>query len=100
MAQAQANPNTGTTSHPLHRADMTIHELDGEALVFDAASGDTHRLNETALFIWRQCEGRLDAREVAERLAEVYDLPTEAALGHVTRMFREFRERDLVVPPD
>ena len=73
-----------------------VHELDGEALVYDAASGNTHRLNGTALFIWQQCDGCRNTRQVASRLTEAYDISPEQALQHVARVFAEFEERDLV----
>ena len=81
---------------PLRRADVTVHELDGEALVFDASTGDTHRLNGTALFIWQQCDGRRDPRQVTEQLTERYDVSPESARQHVERTFGEFLERGLV----
>ena len=88
------------TPCPQRRADVTVHELDGEALVYDETSGDTHRLNETALFIWRQCDGRRAAYCVAEQLAEIYEISVESALQHVQRMLSEFHERRLVVTPN
>lgn len=84
---------------PVRRSDLTVHVLDGEALMFDAVSGDTHRLNETALFIWRQCNGRRDASRVAARLTEVYDVPKAYALEHVERMMEELEHRHLVTTP-
>ena len=74
-----------------------MHELDGEALVFDAVSGDTHRLNGTALFIWRECDGRQNAREVAKRVAKGYDISLDSAVEHVERIFNEFDDRRLFV---
>ncbi len=82
---------------PVRRTDMTVHELDGEALMYDEATGDTHHLNETALFIWRQCDGRQDARRIARGLAKRYDVSLESAVEHVERMLRELAERQLVL---
>jgi PqqD family protein of HPr-rel-A system len=82
---------------PVRRADLTMHELDGEALIFDSASGNTHRLNDTALFIWRHCDGRQDPAEVTERMTQTYDVSPAQAAGHVERMLREFADQRLVV---
>ena len=87
----------GERGRLLRRAELTVHELDGEALVLDAGAGDTHRLNETALFIWRQCDGRRDAPQVTERLIEAYNVSPDVACQHVERVVRELRERHLVV---
>lgn len=81
---------------PRRRDDVTVHELDGEALVFDASTGDTHRLNRTALFIWQRCDGKQDARQITEQLTGHYDVSPESALEHVERTFGEFLERGLV----
>ena len=95
-----ANESRGETSiepRPLRRTDIIVHELDGEGLLFDGTSGDTHQLNRTALFVWRECDGGRDAHQIAERLAEVYDVSLENAVRHVQRMFREFLDRRLIV---
>ena len=95
MDKTKAAPPVG--SRPVQRTDLTVHELDGEALVYDAATANTHRLNETALFIWRQCRGRQDVQHIAERLTEIYDVSLESAIEHVERMFRAFKEQELVL---
>ncbi len=82
---------------PLRRTDLTVHELDGEVLVYDPATADTHRLNETALFIWRACDGRRNATRMAARLLQAYDVRPDSALEHVNRMFLQFKERQLVL---
>ena len=101
MLNATTDPRGETTTgiRPLRRTDIIVHELDGEGLLFDGTSGDTHQLNQTALFVWRACDGGRDAREIAERLVEVYDVSIEDAVRHVARMLREFLQRRLIVTP-
>lgn len=96
---ATGDPRGETTpgTRPLRRTDIIVHELDGEGLLFDGTSGDTHQLNQTALFVWRACDGSQDARQIAERLVDVYEVSIEDAVRHVERMFREFLERRLIV---
>ena len=81
---------------PTRREDVTVHELDGEGLVFDARSGDTHRLNTTALFIWTACDGRCEVRDLAGELMKFYDVAFDSALEHVERTLHEFQERSLL----
>ncbi len=83
-------------ARPLRRSDVTVQELDGEALVYDPATADTHRLNETAYFIWRGCDGRSTTESVAERLSETYDVERGAATRHACRIIEELIERGLV----
>ncbi|MGB2986446.1 MAG: HPr-rel-A system PqqD family peptide chaperone [Phycisphaerae bacterium] len=97
VMMSKDKPPTMQGQRPLSRTDVRMHELDGEALVFDPASTDTHRLNQTALFIWRQCDGRQDAQRIADRLVAVYDVSPTAAIEHVERMLKEFQERGLIV---
>ncbi|UCF34993.1 MAG: HPr-rel-A system PqqD family peptide chaperone [Phycisphaerales bacterium] len=86
-------------ARPACRTDVTLHELDGEALIFDATSGDTHRLNETAYFIWRTCDGTRDLTAIADALCDAYDVAREAAEEHVREIVTLLAERKLLVDP-
>ncbi len=99
MSETLEHPTrTEVPSRPVRRGDLTIHELDDEALIYDPATADTHRLNATALFIWQQCDGRRDARVIAERVVDAYDVTMDTANEHVQRMLCKLRERHLFVP--
>jgi PqqD family protein of HPr-rel-A system len=92
------SPNCDQQDRRLVRVDtVNVHELDGEALIFDPGTGDTHRLNETALFIWNRCDGSQDAAGIAAALAEAYEVSAEEAHGHVERIVKDFDERGLLV---
>ena len=80
----------------VRRTNVVVHVLEGEALIYDAESGNTHRLNSTARFIWEHCDGTHDVRRIAERLGETYEVSLESATEHVERMLSEFREHQLV----
>lgn len=82
---------------PIRRKDLIVHELDGEALVYDRFLTNTHRLNSTALYIWQQCDGRHNLRDIAKRLSEVYEVTMEDAREHVDRMVNEFSARRLLL---
>ncbi len=90
----------GEVRHPLRRTDVRMHELDGEALIFDPVSADTHRLNETALLIWRQCDGRHDVEHIASRLTETYDVSENEAMECVRRSLEEFDTCGLILVED
>lgn len=45
--------------------DLLIHELPDETLVYDLNRHRAHSLNRTAAFIWRHCDGRTTAAEMA-----------------------------------
>ncbi len=81
---------------PQRRADLDVQELDGEAVLFDRATGDTHKLNVTALHVWQRCDGRSTTREIAENLAECYQVDFESALDDVEQSLLGFAERQLI----
>jgi len=80
------------TRRPRRRTDLTVHELDGEALIFDPSSGDTHRLNETALMIWQSCDGTHDTDSITKRLTAEYDVSKTEARTHTENTLIRLRE--------
>ena len=81
----------------MRRTDLLVHELDGEALLYDAGRADTHRLNQTAFLIWQRCDGSRDATRIAAELVDAYDVTLEVAFEHVVKILGEFRQRHLTV---
>ncbi len=54
---------------PRARADrLLVHKLDEETLVYDLDCHKAHCLNETAVHIWKQCDGQTTLAEMVERL--------------------------------
>ena len=96
MTKTTNNEHSHAAARPVRRSDVTVQELDGEALVYDPVTADTHRLNETAYFIWRSCDGRSTAESVAEQLTESYEVERTEATGHANRVIEELIERGLV----
>jgi PqqD family protein of HPr-rel-A system len=81
---------------PCRRATVTEDILDREAILFNPVSGATHRLNETALAVWRQCDGRTGTRAMAERLADEYEVDSRTALEHIEQLVVVFAEAGLL----
>ncbi|MEK6677060.1 MAG: HPr-rel-A system PqqD family peptide chaperone [Planctomycetota bacterium] len=75
---------------------MVVHVLDDEALIYDPRTADTHRLNETAMFVWKQCDGVQTNDDIAVRISDVYDVTQNEALEHVNRVLDEFSQRGLL----
>lgn len=78
------------------RADLVEDELDGEAILSDVRTGGIHRLNETALIVWRWCDGRTTTLQIACGLTRQYDVGLEIALDHVEQLLVLFAEAGLV----
>jgi PqqD family protein of HPr-rel-A system len=84
------------TGRPKRREDLTIHELDGEALIFDPRTADTHRLNATALFIWHRLDGEADIEAISGQLCRHYDVGAEEAGAHVSALVATLGEKGLL----
>ena len=56
----------------LRSPDVTCWEVEGEAVVYNPASGSGHILNPTALGIWRMLDGTRSDRDIEQALAEAF----------------------------
>jgi len=85
---------------PRAREDLTVVELDGEAVVYDEATGNLHHLNPTATLIFSRCDGTATAAEISQELAEAFGLPRGEIEPQVRRLLRALRRAELLEPPD
>src|SRR5262249_46026003 len=60
--------------HPKARRDgLVLRELPDELLVYDTETHEAHCLNETAAFVWKQCDGTASVSEIGDRLRANFD---------------------------
>ena len=85
---------------PPRRDDVVVHEHDSEAVISIPADGSTYHLNPTACFVWEQCDGRSTTREIAQQLADAYDVKFDKALNDVEELVLWFAESTLLRKPD
>ena len=58
------------SGHPKARRDgLVVRELPDELLIYDTETHEAHCLNETAAFVWKQCDGTTSVSEIASRLS-------------------------------
>jgi len=81
---------------PCRRGDIVVDELDGEAILLDPGTGNTYRLNQTALTVWSRCDGRATTRDIVAVLTETYDVDFDTALDHVDQLIALFAEAGLL----
>ncbi len=84
---------------PPRRRDLLVEDLDGQAILADPRSGRLHRLNETALAVWRACDGDTTMRAIAMQLTETYDVDCDTALDYVEQLVARFAEAELLASP-
>jgi Coenzyme PQQ synthesis protein D (PqqD) len=87
--------------YPRRRADVNVRVVDGEAVVLDRQKELIHQLNQTATYIWEQCDGRFVVQEIAARLAETFDVAPETAMQDVVKVIQDLQALSLLEPsPD
>jgi len=79
------------------RDDLILRRVQRELLLLDAESNQIHQLNETASFIWDNWEQNPNAVEIANLLAQEFDVREHMALNDVSTMISRLRELNLLV---
>lgn len=83
---------------PEVRHDLTVVELDGEAVIFDEDSGELHHLNQTATIVFRLCDGTATMRQVSTDISETFCVPLAEVDPQVRGVVRQFRKAKLLEP--
>jgi PqqD family protein of HPr-rel-A system len=86
------------TTKPRVREELTVVELDGEAVVYDERTGDLHHLNPTATLVFGLCDGTATGRQLAQDIAAAYDQPVDEVVEQVQGLLRQFRKAKLIEP--
>lgn len=81
---------------PRARPDLSIRVVGGEAVVLDRSSLRVHQFNATASHVWGLCTGQLTEAEIADDLAETYEVEPGQAAQDVTIVIAQFRELGLL----
>lgn len=59
------------SQNPVARKDgLVIQEMPDEVLVYDLNSNKAHCLNQTAAFVWRNCDGKNEVADIATEFAK------------------------------
>ncbi len=85
---------------PPRREDIVVHAHADEVVISIPADGSTYHLNPTAVLVWEQCDGRSTTREIAQQLADAYDVKFDEALNDVEELVLWFAESTLLRKPD
>jgi Coenzyme PQQ synthesis protein D (PqqD) len=83
-------------NHPKRRSDISARVVVDETVVLDLGAAQIHQLNATASFIWDRCDGHCTVGEIAEKLAESFDVDGETARQAVQATLRQFDELGLL----
>jgi PqqD family protein of HPr-rel-A system len=83
---------------PKVRGDLTVVELDGEAVIYDERTSDLHHLNPTATIVFGLCDGTATMPEIATDIAEAFGVPAAEVEAQVRSLVRRFRAAELLEP--
>jgi PqqD family protein of HPr-rel-A system len=81
---------------PKFRQDLTVVELDGEAVIYDDESGELHHLNPTATIVFNLCDGTATIKELSAEIAAAFSQPADEVERQVRTLLREFRKVNLL----
>jgi hypothetical protein len=59
------------------KAGLIVKDLNDEVLVYDLERNKAHSLNSSAAFIWKKCNGRRTAADVAQALSQEFKVPAD-----------------------
>jgi len=83
---------------PARRCDVRQETIDDEAILYDLHSGNTLRLNETALVVWHHCDGRTSLKSIARSMVQQYEVDYDTALDHTEQLVAFFASCQLFEP--
>jgi PqqD family protein of HPr-rel-A system len=83
-------------TRPKVRDDLTVVELDGEAVIYDEISGELHHLNPSATLAFGLFDGTATVRVLATDLSEAFGIPVEEMESQLRTLVREFRKLGLM----
>ena len=81
---------------PRTRTDLSVVELDHEAVVYDGSTGNLHHLNPSATVVFSLCDGTATIRELAQDIAAAFGRPREEVEPQVRRLLTSFRRQGLL----
>lgn len=89
------NPEWGGLGAIRRKCGVVEYAMDGEVLLFQTSTRTLYQLNETASFVWRNCEGR-HVDELAAEMSSNYDVGNQTSLEHVREILRMFSVTGLI----
>jgi hypothetical protein len=78
------------------RPDLAVVEPDHEAVVYDGRLRNVHYLNHTAALVLGLCDGTGTIRELAEDIADAYEMPVDEVESQIRSLLRGFRKIELL----
>lgn len=81
---------------PTRQPGLLSRTVDDEAVILDRQTGQVHRLNVTASYIWNLCDGTNTPDQIAGQLAEGFSATTDQVIEDVVTTIARLRELGLL----
>lgn len=75
---------------------LTIQSVDDEMLILDVSKDKIHQLNQTACFVWANCNGANSQEMLADLLVEQYEVDPSTAKEDVSVIVQELLNLELI----
>ncbi len=82
---------------PKARTDLTVVELDGEAVIYDEITADIHHLNPTATVVFSLLDGTVTIDELAGEVSAAYGMPPHRVRDEIAELVRSLAGSRLLV---
>ena len=87
------------TQNLVRRDGVLFRQMEDECLLYDGDKSKVHVLNEVAGFVWEMCDGENTARDIEQRVREVFDVPGHTRLTEdIQDCLATLTKLDLLVP--
>ena len=84
------------SSLPSQRTNILSRELDGELVLFDPVSNVTHRLNQTAAFIYLSCDGQGTREDLVREYQAAFNAEPEVSRRDVNHVLMSLERLALI----
>jgi PqqD family protein of HPr-rel-A system len=88
------------TYYPKQRSDVRVRVVDGATIVFDRRRGLIHQLNPTARYIWERCDGHVTVADIAQQLAEAFEVDPRTAADDVAALVAQLYTLEILEPQE
>jgi hypothetical protein len=86
-------PNDVPRQHP----NAAWREVDGAVVIISPEDSVLHELNETASLVWKEADGTRTSQEIAQRLAEEFEVEEATALADTCELVSHLAQRKLLI---
>ncbi len=84
------------TTYTTQQEELIWRRIGDEIVIITSDGMATHILNKTAARIWELCDGAHGAPEIADRLCQLFDVPSDQAKMDVNEVIGQLLNLGLI----